>query len=123
MFSMVVVGARLEALEDFGICPFSLAVAPWVGHGGIENLDTKIVAAVLATGDLCPIVGDEPVWDPEPAHDGFDKLDCILLVNIDHRCCLRPFGELINCDVQVTVPADSFWERSQDIQTLYGEWP
>ena len=83
------------------------------------------MAAVLehTTGELCPIVGDDPVWNPEPAHDGLDKFDCRSLVNIDHRCYLWPFGELIDCDVQVTVPADGFWEWSQDIHPPYGEWP
>jgi hypothetical protein len=45
---------------------------------GVENLDAQIIAVPLegTTSKLGPIVGDDPVWDPESAYDGLDELHC-----------------------------------------------
>jgi hypothetical protein len=43
-----------------------------------------------ATGELGPIIDDDPIQDPKPTDDGLDKLDCGLIVDPDQRGCLRP---------------------------------
>jgi hypothetical protein len=60
----------------------------------IAVLDAKILAISLkcAAGELGPVVGDDPVRDPKPADGGLDKLDCGLLVDLNHRGCFRLLG-------------------------------
>jgi hypothetical protein len=69
---------------------------------GIANLDATIFAVPLegTTSKLGPIVGDDPVWDPESAYDGLDELHCGLLVNFVHWGCFRPLGELVDGDIE-----------------------
>jgi hypothetical protein len=80
---------RFSALA-FSTCPLRIA-----------DLDAKILTVSLKgpTGELGSVVGDDPIRDPKPADDGLDKLDCGLLVDLDHRGCFRPLGELVDVDV------------------------
>jgi hypothetical protein len=97
---------RFSALA-FSTCPLRIA-----------DLDAKILAVSLkgATGELGPVVGDDPIQDPKPADDGLDKFDCGLLIDLDHRGCFRPLGELVDGDVQIPESSDGYGEWTQDVQ-------
>jgi hypothetical protein len=91
----------LRPFEDFSIGPFDLPIALRMCNRGTTDLDAKVFTVSLkcAAGELGPIVSDDPIRDPKPADDGLNKLDCGLLVDLDHRGCLRPLGELVDVDV------------------------
>jgi hypothetical protein len=65
------------------------------------DLDAKVLAISVkrAAGELGPVVSDDPIQDPKPTDDGLDKLDCGLLVDLDHRGCFRPLGEFVDGDI------------------------
>jgi hypothetical protein len=98
MLLQVVIGARLEARKDFSIGSLDLSITLWMSNRHIADLNTKILAVTLkrTTGELGPIVGDDPVRGPKPADDG---LDCRFLVDLEHRGCFWPLGELVDSDV------------------------
>jgi hypothetical protein len=58
-----------------------------VSNRGIADFYAKILRVPLecATGELGPIVSHDPVREPKPTDDGFDKLDYGLLIDLDHR--------------------------------------
>jgi hypothetical protein len=74
----------------------------------IANLDAKIFAVPLesTTSKLGHIIGDDPIWDPKSVYDGFDELHCGLLVDFDHCGCFQPLGELVDGDIEESVPSD-----------------
>jgi hypothetical protein len=96
MLLQVVIGARLEAFEDFSIGFLDLSITLWVSNGRIADLDAKILAVSFecTVGELGPVVGDYPVRDPKRADDGLYEFDCGLLVDLDHRGYFWPVGEL-----------------------------
>jgi hypothetical protein len=71
MLLKVTVGSDLEPSEDFGIGPLNLAIAPGMGHRGETELDAHILTVLLEVlaRELSPIVSNDPVRDPEPAHN------------------------------------------------------
>jgi hypothetical protein len=85
---------------------------------GIANLDDKIFTVPLkgTTSKLGHIVGDDPVWDPESAYDGLDQLHSGLLVDFDHWGCFRPLGELVDGDIEESVPSDGAGKWPHDVQ-------
>jgi hypothetical protein len=125
MLLQAITGASLETLEDFYIGPLNLTIALWVINRCIADLDAKIFTVVLehATGKLGPVISDDSVRDPKPADNTLDKLDCGLLVDLDHGGCFRPLGEFVDGDVEISVPFDGHGERSHDVQPPHGEWP
>jgi hypothetical protein len=72
-----------------------------MSNGRIVDFDAKILTVSLerTAGELGPIVSDDPIRDFKPANDGPDELDCELLVDLNHRGCFWPHGELVNGDV------------------------
>jgi hypothetical protein len=66
-----IIGARLDALEDLCIGSLHLAIGLWMSNGRIADLDAQILAVAFdgTAGELVPVVRDDPIWDPEPAHD------------------------------------------------------
>jgi hypothetical protein len=74
-----------------------------MSNGRIIDLDARIHAVSLkcAAGELGPVIDDDPVQDPKPRNVGLDELDCGLLVDLEHRGCFRPLGELVDVDVQI----------------------
>jgi hypothetical protein len=125
MLLQAVIGACLETLEDFSIGSLDLSITLWVSNGCIANLDAKILTVSLerVVGELGPIVGDDPVWDPKPTDDGLDELDCGLLVDLDHRGCFQSLGELVDGDVQIPKSSNGPREQTQDVQPPYGKQP
>jgi hypothetical protein len=89
----------------------------------IVDLDAKILAVSLecTTGELGPVVSDDPVWDPKPTDDGLDELDCGLLVDLDHRGSFRPLGELVVGDIQIPKSSNGPGLWFQDVQPPYGK--
>jgi hypothetical protein len=87
MLFQAIIGASLETLKDFCIGSLHLAISLWMSNGGISNFYAKIFTVPLecATGELGPIVSDDPIQGPKPADGGLNKLDCGLLIDLDHR--------------------------------------
>jgi hypothetical protein len=71
MFLKIAVSSNLEPSEDLSISPLNLAIAPGMPHGGETELDTNIFAVLLEVlaCELSPIVSDDPVREPELAHN------------------------------------------------------
>jgi hypothetical protein len=108
MLFQAIIGVSLKTLKDFCVGSLHLAIALWVSNGGITNFYAKIFAVPLecTTGELGPVVSDNLIWDPKPTDDGFDKLDCGLLIDLDHRGRFWPLGEFIDGDIEIPVPSD-----------------
>jgi hypothetical protein len=71
MLFKIVVGANLEPSEYLSISLLYLAIASGMCQRSKIELDADVLAVflkVLAL-ELGPIVSDDSVWDPEPAHD------------------------------------------------------
>jgi hypothetical protein len=96
MLLQSIIGACLETLEDFSIGSFNLPVALRVCNGSIVDLDAKVLAVFKkrVAGELGPVVGDDSVQDPK-----LDKLDCGLLIDLNHKGCFRPLGELVDGNI------------------------
>jgi hypothetical protein len=97
------IGARVEAYEDFSIGSLDLSITLWMSNGHIADFDAKILTVSLecTAGELGPIVSNDPIRDPKPVDNRLDELDCGLLVDLDHRGCFRPPGELVDGNVQI----------------------
>jgi hypothetical protein len=54
-------------------------------------------------GELCPIVGDDGVRNPEPMDDVSEEQYRLLRFDSIDRTSLDPFGELIDCYQQMGV--------------------
>jgi hypothetical protein len=82
-----------ESLQDHAVGAFNLPVRPGVPYGCPIHAGVVIVAEIkeLFTGELCAVVGDDGVWDPE-AMDNISKEEHRLL-RFDLRDCpsLNPF--------------------------------
>jgi hypothetical protein len=102
-----------------------LSIALWVSNRRIANLDVKIFVVPLkcTAGELGPVVGDDPVRDPEPTDYRLDEFDRKLLVDFDHRGRFRPLGEFVDGEIEILLPSDGPREWPQDIQPPNNEWP
>jgi hypothetical protein len=71
MLFKIVVSANLEPPEYLSISPLYLAIASGMCHGSEAELDADVFAVFLKmlALELGPIVGDDSVRDPEPAHN------------------------------------------------------
>jgi hypothetical protein len=71
MLLKIAIGPDLELSEDLSISPLNLAIALGMCHGGETELDSNVLAVLLEVlaCELSPIVGNDPVRDPESAHD------------------------------------------------------
>jgi hypothetical protein len=98
-----------------------MSITLWMSNRRIADLDTKILTVSLerTASELGPVVGDDPVRDPKPTDNRLDELDCGLLVDLDHRGCFRPLGELVDGDVQISESSDDPGECTQDVQPPY----
>jgi hypothetical protein len=120
MLLQAVTGAHLEALKYFSIGSLDLSITFWMSNGHIADLDAKILVVSLecTAGELGTIVND-----PKPADDGLDELDYGLLVDLDHRGCFWPIGELVDGDVQIPKSFDGPGVRTQDVHPPLGKRP
>jgi hypothetical protein len=109
MLLQVVIGARLESLEDICICPFCLAIASGVGHGCKAELGANALTIFLKdpTCKLGSIFRNDTVWDPKSTDYGLEEGNSGTLGDVDHRGGLWPLGELVDGDEEVPLPANS----------------
>jgi hypothetical protein len=105
MLLQAVIGVHLE---DISISSLDLSITLWVSNECIADLDAKIFVVSLerTAGELGSIVSDGTIWDPKPADGGLDKLDYGLLVDLNHICCFRPLGTLVDGDVHIPESSD-----------------
>jgi hypothetical protein len=68
------------------------------------------------TGELGPIVTDDPVQKPKPVDDGLDELECRLLIDLDHRGRFWSLGEFVDGDIEISVPSDGSGKWPQYVQ-------
>jgi hypothetical protein len=78
MFLKIAVGPNLEPSEDLSISPLDLAIAPEMRHWGEIELDANVFTVLLKVlaRELSPIVGDDLVRDPKPAHNLLEEGSC-----------------------------------------------
>jgi hypothetical protein len=59
--------SRLEALQDHAVGALDLPVRPGVRHDCLIDADMVIISEIkeLFVSELCAIVGNNRVWDPE----------------------------------------------------------
>jgi hypothetical protein len=69
-----------ESLQDHVVGVFNPPVHPGVRHGSSVHMDMVIIAEIkeFFVGELCAIIGDDGVWDPE-AMDNISKEEHRLL--------------------------------------------
>ena len=77
----------------------------------------------LVAGELCPIVDDDGIWNPEPVDDISEERHCLLGFDSGDRTSLDPFGELVNSYQQVGVATGGFLQRPNHVQPPHGERP
>ena len=75
------------------------------------------------TGELCPIVGDDGVQNPEPVDDVREEQHRLLGFDLIDRASLNPFGELIDCYQQMGVAPRGLLQRPNHVEPPYGERP
>ena len=77
---------------------FYLVVCPRVSYDRPDHTDVVVVAErqELVVSELCPIVSDDGVWNPEPMDDISEEQHCLLGFDSSDRTSLDPLGELID---------------------------
>jgi hypothetical protein len=122
MLFQAIIGASLETLKDFCVGSLHLVITLRESNGGIANFYVKIFTVPLkcAAYELGPVVSDDPIRDPKPVDDGLDKLDCGLLIDLDHIGRFQPLGEFVDGDIEISVPSDGSGKWPQDIQPPNG---
>jgi hypothetical protein len=112
-----IISASLDTLKDLCVGSLHLAITLWVSNECISFFYAKIFTLPLecAGGELGLVVTDDPIWDPKPADDGLDELDCRLFVDLDHRGRFQPLGEFVDDDIEITVPSEGLEEWPQDV--------
>ena len=76
----------------------SLARSTWVSYGRPDHVDVVVVTErqKFMSGELCPIVGDDGVWNSEPVDDVREEQYCLLGFDLSDRSSLDPLGELVD---------------------------
>ena len=74
-------------------------------------------------GELCPIVGDDGVRNPEPVDDVREEQHHLLGFNLIDRASLDPLGELIDCYQQMGVAPRGLLQRPNHVEPPHGKWP
>ena len=96
----------------------SLARSTWVSYGRPDHVDVVVVTErqKFMSGEFCPIVGDDGVWNPEPVDDISEEQYRLLEFDLSDRTSLDPFGELVNSYQQVGVAPGGFLQRPNHVQ-------
>ena len=89
---------------------FYLVVRPRVSYGRPDHADVVVVTEhqKFMSCELCPIVGDDGVWNSEPVDDISEEQYCLLQFDLSDRSSLDPLGELVNSYQQVGVAPEGF---------------
>jgi hypothetical protein len=108
MLLQAIIGAGLETLKNLCISSLYLSITLWMSSGRIAYLDAQVFIVPLegTTGELRPVVNDNPVRDPKSADNRFDKFHYGLLVDFDHRGHFSLLGELVDGDVEKPVTSN-----------------
>ena len=104
-FEPLLEGPGLEAPQDLSVGALSLTIAPGVGHRSIVDLRSKVstVGFEDVASKLRTIICDDAVGDPEAAHEALDELDSRAGWDGTDSFHLRPLGELVDGDVEVSI--------------------
>ena len=88
-------------------------------------MDVMVIAESqkLHVGELCPIVGDDCVRNPEPVDNVSEEHHCLLGFDSIDRMSLDPLGELIDCYQQMGVALGGLLQRPNHVEPPYGERP
>lgn len=78
MLVQLVESSRLETMQHFSVFPLYLAVGPWVSNRRETELgvDVSPILHEGVAGELCAVVGDDPIGYTETANYSFEKFDC-----------------------------------------------
>ena len=76
-----------------------------MSYGRPGHTDVVVVAErqEFVAGELCPIVGDDGVWNPEPMDDISEEQYCLLRFDLSDQTSLDPLGELVNSYQQMGI--------------------
>ena len=77
----------------------------------------------FVAGELCPIVGDDGVWNPEPVDDISEEQYRLLGFDLSDRSSLDQLGELVDSYQQVGIAPGGFLQRPNHVQSPHGERP
>ena len=104
---------------------FYLAICPRVSYGRPGHTDVVIIAErqELVAGELCPVVSDDGVWNPEPTDDISEEQHRLLGFDLIDRASLNPFGELIDCYQQMGVAPRGLLQRPNHVEPPHGKRP
>ena len=96
-----------------------------MSHGRPGHTDVVVVAECqeFLASELCPIVGDDGVWNPEPMDDVSEEQHRLLGFDSIDRTSLDPFGELIDCYQQMGVASGGLLQRPNHVEPPHGERP
>ena len=88
-------------------------------------MDVVVIAEhqEFLVGELCPIVGDDSVWNSEPMDDVREEQYCLLGFDLSDRSSLDPLRELVDSYQQVGIASGGFLQRPNHVQSPYGERP
>ena len=75
------------------------------------------------TGELCSIIGDDGVWNPEHVDNISEEQYRLLGFDLSDRSSLDPLGELVDSYQQVGIAPGGFLQRPNHVQSPYGERP
>jgi hypothetical protein len=91
-------------MEDHVIGTFYLPVGPQMSHCCPVHTYVVLVTKLweLPSSELCPIVGDDGVWNPKPMYDVGEERYCLLRFDLGNGTSLDPLLELINCNEQMS---------------------
>jgi hypothetical protein len=83
---------RLEALQDHAVRVLHLSVRLGVRHGYPIHADVVIIVEPeeLLTGELCAIVGDDRIWEPEAVDDVCEEEHRLLRLDLHDWPSLDP---------------------------------
>ena len=88
-------------------------------------MDVVVVAErqELVAGELCPIVSDDGVWNPEPVDDISEEQHRLLGFDSIDWTSLDPLGELIDRYQQMGVAPGGLLQKPNHVEPPHGERP
>ena len=78
------------------------------GRPGHTDVVVVVERQEFLASELCPIVGDDGVRNPEPVDDISEEQYRLLGFDLSDRTSLDPLGELVNSYQQVGVASGGF---------------
>src|SRR6187455_806626 len=96
-----------------------------MSYGGPVHPDVVILAKIqeFFAGELCAVVGDDGVWDPEAMDDVGEERHRLLGPDAVQGSDLDPLGEFVDGDQQVRVAPGCLLQGTDEVQTPYSKRP